>query len=360
MTAPDGECRVFAAADLLPAAWARLAAAAGPIRCFNPALLAASPDSGDASGPLRPPAPSRPDATPAWLFAYRLVGADGLRRIALCHLDRDLRPVPGSARPLSDSITFRLPADAPANASTWFADPRLYRFDGRLWLYWNSGWHDPRNYQFLVELDPATLAPVGPARELTLAGAPRQSLEKNWTLFSPAPGVVHIVYSLTPLRILACTLPAAHDPAATIPCRDLALHPWTPAGYPFCHGGLRGGTPPIRHGDTFTAFAHSIHDGSAGYTYAAAAVRFSAAATFAPLAGPTRPLELGLPQRLTRLHPRLNPAVDTVVYPCGAAFDGVRWLISHGLNDEQCALTVVPAAVVDATLSAVPAPPSHP
>ncbi len=64
MTAPDGECRVFAAADLLPAAWARLASA-GPIRCFNPALLAASPDSGDASGPLLPPAPSIPDATPA-------------------------------------------------------------------------------------------------------------------------------------------------------------------------------------------------------------------------------------------------------------------------------------------------------
>ena len=44
---------------------------------------------------------------------------------------------------------------------TRFADPRLYRLAGRLFVYWNSGWHEPQNHQFLQELDPVSLRPVG-------------------------------------------------------------------------------------------------------------------------------------------------------------------------------------------------------
>jgi hypothetical protein len=36
----------------------------------------------------------------------------------------------------------------------------------------------------------------------------------------------------------------------------------------------------------------------------------------------------------------LNPAVDRVAYPCGAVFDEGNWILSYGLNDEQCCLQV--------------------
>ena len=91
-----------------------------------------------------------------WIFAYRIVAADGLRRIAICRLDQKLRVIEGSPLPLTDHVQFRPEAVLPEVATRWFADPRLYRLGGRLFVYWNSGWHEPRNCQFVQELDPAT------------------------------------------------------------------------------------------------------------------------------------------------------------------------------------------------------------
>jgi predicted GH43/DUF377 family glycosyl hydrolase len=42
----------------------------------------------------------------------------------------------------------------------------------------------------------------------------------------------------------------------------------------------------------------------------------------------------------------LNTAVGEVIYPCGAARDGARWMISHGINDEYCAISIVSHAAV--------------
>jgi hypothetical protein len=317
------DCLVYEATDLLPACWNHFSSS-GPVRAFNPGLLRDGDD---------------------WIFACRIVGPDGRRRISLCRLDSGFRIVPGSQLGTSDNIRFRPDGGYPEIATRWFADPRLYRLDGRLFLYWNSGWHEPRNYQFLVEIDPNKLTPCGIARELVLSGS-RQKLEKNWTLFEPAPGEIRILYSITPQRLLACSL----DGRCDIVCEPFASMECSLAGYPPHHGGLRGGAPPVRLGADFWSFGHTIHDGPDGYCYAAAATRFSAAAPFAPTALPHRPLDLGLPCRTNRRYERLNPAVDTVIYPCGADHEGSRWIISHGINDEQCAISLVPDSVVEATL----------
>ena len=146
MSAPAEGSVIFRAAELLPESWRHLVRD-GPVRTFNPGLLR------DGEG---------------WLFAYRIVAADGRRRIGICRLDPRLRIIEGSARALTDQVTFRPQANYSEIARQWFADPRLYRFSGRLFVYWNSGWHEPRNHQFLQELDPTTLRPVGHAREMLL------------------------------------------------------------------------------------------------------------------------------------------------------------------------------------------------
>lgn len=129
----------FDSNELLPDAW-RPAAAAGPVWAFNPALI----HEGE-----------------GWLMAYRMILPDGMRRLAMCLLDDRLRIVHGSACAVSDQIRFPPTARYPTVVQSWFADPRLYRWDNRLFLYWNSGWHEPANHQFLHELDPTTWAPVG-------------------------------------------------------------------------------------------------------------------------------------------------------------------------------------------------------
>lgn len=325
MSEAPPECIVFETRRLLPGEW-RAAAGDGPVRAFNPGLLR------DGEG---------------WLLAYRIVAPDGRRRIGLCRLDRGFQVIDGSPVPLTDQVRFRPGAVYPETATQWFADPRLYRFGQRLFVYWNSGWHEPHNCQFLQELDPVSFQPRGFPRELQVAG--RRKLEKNWTFFMTVSGEFRAVYSVTPHRILASSLDGDGD-LAFEPSADTE---WSMAGYPACHGGLRGGTPPVLVEGRYWSFCHTVHDGADGYRYLPAAYTFAALAPFAPLDRPTRPLELGNPYGGHRTFERLNPAVGEVIYPCGAAWDDARWIISHGINDEYCALSLVSPAAVRATLEPV-------
>lgn len=330
MTGGISQQVLFEPEELLPAAWSSLTA--GPLHTFNPGL--------------------ERSADGHWILAYRIVGSDGRRRIGICRLDRDFRILPGSASPLSDSLVFPKPNPYAAVALDWFADPRLLRLQGRLFVYWNSGWHEPRNHQFLQELDEATLRPLGTARELLLDGAERRKLEKNWMLFGHA-GRTLAVYSVQPHRVLECDLGGDGD----ILCRDIASVDWSPADYPACHGGLRGGAPPRPADGMLWSLCHTVHDGPEGYNYRAAAYAFRPEPPFAPTRAPVRPIELWKGTLPARRHPRLNPAVAEVVYPCGVHRDGENWVVTSGLNDERCVLTVLKQAAFTAATAPVDARP---
>ena len=327
MSDSNSEALIFRAEELLPATW-RHFIGQGPLRAFNPGLLR------DGDG---------------WIFASRIVTPDGRRRISACRLDASFQLIGGSHAPLSDHVRFRPDGHYPEIATQWFADPRLYRFEGRLFVYWNSGWHEPRNYQFLQELDSATLLPRGHPRELLLAGE-RQKLEKNWTLFDAGgSGSYFAVYSILPHRVLHFSLDGDGD----ILFSDAARGEWTLQGYPPAHGGLRGGAPPCLHDGAFWSFCHSVHDGVNGYRYAPAAYCFAPTHPFTPTAQPISPLAFAGADGDRRTHERLNPAVGEVIYPCGAAWDGTRWAVSHGVNDESCAISFVTPEAVRATLRSV-------
>lgn len=309
--------------ELLPDAWR---GDAGAVRAFNPGLLQ------DGAG---------------WLLAYRVVIEPALkRRIALCRLDTSFRVIPGSQRPLSDEIVFPDPAAYAGQSTTWFADPRLYRLQGRLFVYWNSGWHEPQNHQFLQEVAPGTLRPVGAPRELRLLGT-RQKLEKNWTLFE-ADGVF-AVYSVNPHRVLSVPL----DGTGPIECGDAAPPIANPGGYAQVHGGLRGGTPPVHHAGHFYSICHSIENASNGYRYVMAPYRFADHPPFAPTDMPNAPLALELPAAARRALPKLNPAIGDVVYPAGLAFADGRWIVSFGVDDERCAIAAIAHRVLTSTLDKV-------
>ena len=325
MTNPKPDCVIFRAEQLLPDEW-RPFAKEGPVRTFNPGLLR----EGD-----------------GWLFAYRIVAADGLRRIGICRLNHELEITPGSQVGWSDHVRFRPDGVYPDVATRWFADPRLYRLNGRLFIYWNSGWHEPRNCQFVQEFDPVTLLPRDHPRELLLRRGERQRLEKNWTFFAGDNGKCLAVYSIQPHRILRFSL----EDSADAYFDELACVEWSIAGYPSNHGGLRGGAPPVLADGQYWSFCHSVHDGGDGYRYAPAVYSFAAEPPFAPTARPTRPLELGNPFGAHRTYERLNSAVGEVIYPCGAARDGARWLVSHGINDEYSAISTVAHTDVLATLA---------
>jgi hypothetical protein len=311
------ESILFDSKELLPASW-RHFAEPGPVRTFNPSLLR------DGNG---------------WIFAYRVVGPDLLRRIALCRLDQNLQIVAGSQVAFSSSVKFAPGSHYAEPAQTWFADPRLYRLAGRLFVYWNTGWHDPSNHQFIQEIDPRDFRPIGLARELNLIGS-RQKLEKNWTLFGDGP--FYAIYSITPHRVLQFSL----EGEGAIDFTEAVSTEWNNDAYSRSYGTLRGGAVPQRIGEHYYSIGHSVHPAPDGYRYVPAVYRFAALHPFAPTDAPTRPLALPNPCGGTRRHPKLNPAVSEVLYPCGAAFADGQWLVSYGINDEYCAIAALSTAAV--------------
>jgi len=46
-----------------------------------------------------------------------------------------------------------------ARVTSWFADPRIFILGDRAFLYFNSGWHEPMNHQFVVGLLPVLSLP---------------------------------------------------------------------------------------------------------------------------------------------------------------------------------------------------------
>ena len=281
-----------------------------------------------------------------WIFAYRMVGVDGLRRIALCRLDSDYQVNKDTIVPFSDEVRFSKVSPLSERATGWFADPRLFRLKGRLFVYWNSGMHDPFNHQFIAELDEATLRAVGPARELVLEGE-RRPIEKNWTFWGDGP--FYAIYSIEPHCVLEFSLDGENE----IKFFPTAVVNWQNQGRSDSYGELRGGAIPQRLGNIYYNFCHSVYGAPGSYLYAPAVYCFQAAYPFRPESVSLKPLDLPNPFGLNDSPDRLNPAVRQVLYPCGAVYENDKWIISYGVNDEHSVIAEIPQGEIAAALSPV-------
>lgn len=315
-------CIIFRNEDLLPSEWQQ--SSGSPVYAFNPTLLAD---------------PSRRDE---WILAYRVVLPDQMRRIAFCRLNKDLRIVPGSQQSWSDGISTCDSSGRPLRP--WFADPRLYLLQGRIFLYWNSGWHEPENQQYLQEIDPNDFRPIGLPREMRLRGE-RRKLEKNWMLFEC--GHCFAVYTPQPHKILGFSL----DGSGAIEFQELSIRAWDNTTFSAEWGELRGGAPPLHFGQSFLSICHALKEREDGLEYSAAYYRFQSSPPFLPLSEDVRHLSLGNPFLAFPTLPRLNTAVNKVIYPCGAAVNETKVLISYGINDEHCAISVLDLSVFQDTHS---------
>lgn len=297
----------------VPEAW-RAIAATGPVRMFNPGLTT--------FGGRR-------------IMAYRLVLADGRRRLAICALEAAAGPVPGSVQPLSDHL---------AEAGPWLADPRFCILGDRLLLHFNTGDRPRPNTIFLVEIDPQSLLPRAAEQPLELEG--RRPVEKNWMLFSPDGHTLLAVYSIRPHVVLRLHLGAG----ASVPCEMVSRHDWTA---PVSRSSEpRGGTPPIRVGDIYYSFFHHLvpaprwkrvlhglrhRGGRPLHRYEMGFYGFRASPPFAPVCH--TPVSIaGAPARRAGDAPRLNRDAERVLYPMGAAFSENRWTVAAGLHDDRCCL----------------------
>lgn len=295
----------------VPEAW-RTIAARGPVHMFNPGMTT--------FGGRR-------------IMAYRLVLADGRRRLAICALDAALEPVPGSVQPLSDHL---------AEGGAWLADPRFCTLGDRLLLHFNTGDRPRPNSIYLVEIDPHSLLPCAAAQPLELEG--RRPVEKNWMLFSPDGDTLLAVYSIRPHVVLRLHLRAG----ASVQSEMMAKHDWTAPLASLSEP--RGGTPPIRVGDVYYSFFHLLvpaprwkrvlhamrHKGGRPlHRYEMGFYGFQASPPFAPLCHTPVPIARAPARRAGDALP-LNRDAERVLYPMGAEFSENRWTVAAGLHDERC------------------------
>lgn len=75
-----------------------------------------------------------------FIMAYRVVTADGVRRVAISELDAvSLQPKTETIVPLSDLIQ---------DGGQWCADPRFCTFGERLFIHYNDGWRIPNQISY--------------------------------------------------------------------------------------------------------------------------------------------------------------------------------------------------------------------
>lgn len=300
----------YDATDLTPEAWR----SGGDARAFNPTIAAV--DGG-------------------YVIAYRVVQVDSEhRRIATARLDEDLALVPGSVVPLSDEITFADP-DLPERAREWHADPMYVQVKGRLYLLWNDGNTKPYNHQFLALMHDDGQHIAGPARELT--SADRREVEKNWAMFE-SDGEVYASYSYRPHRVLHVDLDTTEPRIVATP----AFSSDFPTDYERIFGPVHGGSQPVPVGDTFITLAHSSFSLPEGRVYRGVLLELEAKAPFRVRRMSRKPFDLPNAAGSEFKHEKLNAQVHEVIYPRGLVRRGDEWIVAYGLNDEECAIAVVP------------------
>jgi predicted GH43/DUF377 family glycosyl hydrolase len=307
--------KIFNTIDLVPAAWQTLSSGEESY-IFNPAITF---------------------FRDGLLMAYRVVLSDGKRRMAICRLDQQFDIVNKSVVPLSDAIH---------DADDWQADPRFCIVADRLYIHFNNGYRKP-NRIFFLELSADTLLPLGTARPLILSGV-RQLVEKNWMLFNHEEKELLAIYQISPHVVLRLS----PEHADSVPCVRIHETPWDASRYSTPFGLLRGSTPPVRVGDVYYSFFHSVYAmprlwrllnrilhgrRARSYRYAAGFYGFSAHPPFHPVCFSPAPVLHAPPTRVS-LNKQLNRFADRVVYPCGSVFLEGKWTVSFGLHDKHCCL----------------------
>ncbi len=323
------QSRVLTNSDLVPPAW-HAAAAAGVVCAFNPAII---------------------DHGPHLLMAYRVVLADGVRRIAMCRLDHAWTVIPASVRPTSDLLTFQTETGEPATLDGWLSDPRLAWLSGRLFMHFNTGSNPRPNRMYLVEIDPATLSPAGPAR-IVLRDGERRAVEKNWLFFQSGDDV-YTVYQMGPVSILKVDLSHPHR----VMCTQAFRHEWDVEAYVGTYGELRGGASPVLRDGRLHLVAHSLFAArpDAGLqqqlVYVGSHLVLSGSPPFQPIAYTPRPsLMLTADEQALAHLPRLDPRCLEAAYPAGAVADADGIVVSYGVNERYAALRRMPWAQIDQAL----------
>lgn len=206
------------------------------------------------------------------------------------------------------------------NGPLGIEDPRIFVHAGQLHLSvvgYEMLHHRLKIHLFVVRLSDAF--------EVEDVWLPRYEFrnhhEKNWQFFEHE-GEMLSVYSIRPHTILRHRAGFAEKIAETPgPERVRPIH-------------LRGGAPPVRIGDEYFHFFHTLEQRGKFYVYTGAVYTFAAKFPF-------EVKRIG-PLSLLSCDPRETPwqGDKYVVFPCGAVLRNGQWFISYGYQDRESRIAI--------------------
>lgn len=163
--------------------------------------------------------------------------------------------------------------------------------------------------------------------------------EKNWLWFEH-DGRPHMVYRAVPHEVVE------FDSFEEF--RAVKTHRTRFAHKAWCHGELRGGTPPVRVGDEYWTFFHSsLVWRKPKRQYFMGAYAFSAKPPFEMTRMTFRPLLAG------SIADPWAEGLPLVVFPCGAVYENGTWLVTYGVNDYVCGWIEIPHSELESELAYV-------
>ena len=162
----------------------------------------------------------------------------------------------------------------------------------------------------------------------------RNHHEKNWEFFEHEKEMLS-VYSIRPHVVLRHRAGFAEKIAETPgPVNARSIH-------------LRGGAPPVRVGDEYYHFFHTLESKGKFYVYTMACYTFEARWPFEVKR--ITPLSL-----LSCNETELPWQGDKyVVFPCGAVLQNDKWLISYGYQDRESRLAIFDCEQIERQLVSI-------
>lgn len=265
-------------------------------------------------------------------YADRVVKKGGESSIEITQLSEDLKPITKSKL-----LDIPNPVD---KAVCYFEDPRLFVFDEKLCCaYTNFNKTNAATNIGICVLDQKLkiINVIYPNYGFNHNGAilnkivtvldcgaihtvkPHSNVEKNWQFFQHGNSLL-AAYSINPHVIIDVSLSNANL------AKQVAK---TEANIIWPYGELRGGTPPILVNDEYFSFFHSSYydESIKKKVYVMGLYVFEAVPPFAITKISKIPLAIG-----DSTDPKA-PKHFAVVFPCGAIFDGTKWIVSCGIND---------------------------
>ena len=216
----------------------------------------------------------------------------------------------------------------------WIGDARLFDYDRKLQLVFDTGHSETPNRIFVAVLEKDEVLLTSVKEVIKLDG--RNPIEKNWNFFSERDNL-YVIYSHQPFTILKLE----KETQEFMYLRTLITHSFLVSSSSKIKGEIRGTSTPISVRDVFISSTHSSFRTKKGLVYQSHFFIFESTFPFLPVSFSAKPVNYGIASKILQPRVKLNPSVHRVEFPSGVFKAGKNLIVGFGINDFKVGVKII-------------------